>query len=283
MGTIPLRLTTPSVGLIPTSAQLLDGETTDPSVSDPTAAAHKFAAAATPEPELDPDGFRSRAYGLRHCPPRPLHPLDECVDRKFAHSDRFALPRRTAPASRSRRATNASAAGIDPSSASEPAVVVIRSAVPMLSFKRIGTPWSGPRTRPARRSASRVSAIAIASGLTSRTDRNSGPRRSSASIRARYFAVSERALSAPDSIFFCRSAKVASSSSKGKAVGGEEDGDSALETPETDVSPETAASAPPAAPYRNRALRLMEIRSRTVRLIRKLLFARPISWPPTGR
>src|SRR3989454_7298860 len=76
----PDRLTRPSVGLIPTMPQHVDGETIEPSVSVPIATAQRLAATATPEPELDPDGVRSRAYGLRHCPPRPLQPLDE--DRK---------------------------------------------------------------------------------------------------------------------------------------------------------------------------------------------------------
>src|SRR5256885_5901990 len=91
---IPDGLTRPSVGLIPTMPQHVDGETIEPSVSVPIATAQRLAATATPEPELDPDGVRSRAYGLRHCPPRPLQPLDDRVERKFAHSERFALPSR---------------------------------------------------------------------------------------------------------------------------------------------------------------------------------------------
>src|SRR6185503_12910569 len=130
MGMMPERLTRPSVGLKPTRPQLLAGDTIEPSVSVPTVTAHRLAAAAAPEPELEPEGSRSRAYGLRHWPPRPLHPLEECVERKLAHSERFVLPRTTAPASRSRLTMAASAAGIAPTSASEPAVVCIRSAVP---------------------------------------------------------------------------------------------------------------------------------------------------------
>ncbi len=61
MGMMPARLTSPSVGLIPTIEQQVAGETMDPSVSVPTAAAHRFAATATAEPELDPDGVRSSA------------------------------------------------------------------------------------------------------------------------------------------------------------------------------------------------------------------------------
>src|ERR1700704_4838540 len=125
---IPIRLTRPSVGLIPTRPLLFDGETIEPSVSVPTAAALRFAATAAPEPELDPDGLRSSAYGFFVSPPRPLQPLVECVERKFAHSLRFVLPRITAPASRRRVTMKASFGGVAPSSASDPAVVIMRSA-----------------------------------------------------------------------------------------------------------------------------------------------------------
>src|SRR6185295_18755112 len=104
----PLRLTRPSVGLMPTSPFVVDGDTIDPSVSVPIAAALRFAAIAAPEPELEPDGLRSSTYGFFVCPPRPLQPLVECVDRKFAHSLKFVLPRITTPASRSRVTMNAS-------------------------------------------------------------------------------------------------------------------------------------------------------------------------------
>src|SRR3954464_2004294 len=108
IGMMPVRLTRPSVGLMPTSDALVDGETIEPSVSVPPAAAPRLAAMAAPEPELDPDGLRSSAYGFRVCPPRPLHPLDECVERKFAPSLRFVLPRIPTPAARSRPATKES-------------------------------------------------------------------------------------------------------------------------------------------------------------------------------
>src|ERR1700750_3282630 len=96
IGMIPARLTRPTVGLIPTKEFPDDGHTTEPSVSVPIAAAHRFAARAAPDPELEPHGLRSRTYGFLVCPPRPLQPLVECVDRKFAHSLRFVLPRITA-------------------------------------------------------------------------------------------------------------------------------------------------------------------------------------------
>jgi hypothetical protein len=57
---IPDRLISPSVGLMPTIPLNEAGEMIEPSVSVPTATAHKLDATATAEPELDPDGFRSR-------------------------------------------------------------------------------------------------------------------------------------------------------------------------------------------------------------------------------
>src|SRR5439155_13470918 len=107
IGIMPARLTRPSVGLMPTSPFAEDGQTTDPSVSVPIAAAHRLAATAPPEPELEPHGLRSSAYGFFVRPPRPLHPLLEWLERRFAHSLRLVLPKMTAPASRSFCATNA--------------------------------------------------------------------------------------------------------------------------------------------------------------------------------
>src|SRR5688500_16163406 len=113
---MPARLTSPSVGLMPTSALAPDGHTIDPSVSVPTPIAARLAAIAAPVPELEPQGLRSSTYGFRTCPPRPLQPLVERVERKFAHSLRFVLPRISTPAARSRCTTNASRAGRDPAS-----------------------------------------------------------------------------------------------------------------------------------------------------------------------
>ena len=61
IGMIPVRLTRPTVGLIPTRQLAEDGQTIEPSVSVPMAAAQKFAAAAAPEPELEPQALRSSA------------------------------------------------------------------------------------------------------------------------------------------------------------------------------------------------------------------------------
>src|SRR5437764_6209793 len=152
IGMIPSCDRSPSVGLRPTTRLLPDGQTTDPSVSVPTAAAHRFAADATADPELDPHGSKLKRYGSRVKPPRALQPLNGANPRKFAHSDRFALPRTTAPAARSRATIGASAGTRLLTRASEPAVVCMVSAVATLSFTRIGMPCSGPRTKPWRRS-----------------------------------------------------------------------------------------------------------------------------------
>src|SRR5277367_3963812 len=122
---MPLRLTSPTVGFRPTMPLIEAGLTIEPLVSVPTATAHKFAATATADPELDPDGERFVAYGLRVWPPRPLQPLEECVERKLAHSLMLAFPKITAPAARRRSATGASWGAYQPSSASDPAVVIM--------------------------------------------------------------------------------------------------------------------------------------------------------------
>src|SRR6266581_1643996 len=166
---IPARLTRPTVGFMPTMPQVFAGLMIDPSVSVPTATAQRLALTDTADPELEPDGVRSSTYGFRHWRPRPLQPLDERLDRKLAHSERFALARITAPEARKRSTMDASRAAKLPSSASEPAVVCILSCVSMLSLTMTGMPWSGPRTLPRCRSASSASAIASASGFVSST------------------------------------------------------------------------------------------------------------------
>src|SRR3954447_5002412 len=145
MGMMPARLTSPTVGLIPTRPFAEEGHTMDPSVSVPIPTAARFEDMPAPVPELEPHGFRSSAYGFFVCPPRPLHPLVEWLDRMFAHALRFVFPKITAPAARSFCATKESFGGLEPTSASEPAVVIIRSAVAMLSLMSTGTPCSGPR------------------------------------------------------------------------------------------------------------------------------------------
>src|SRR5215207_8251234 len=159
----PARLHNPSVGLIPTMPLAPDGQTIEPSVSVPTAATARSAAATTPEPELEPHGFRSRTYGMFVWSPMPLQPLDDGAERKLAHSDRFALPMMIAPAALSRSTMNASS-GVLPASAQEPALVGI-PVVLMLSLTMIGMPSSG-RSSPLRRARSAARASARAVGLT---------------------------------------------------------------------------------------------------------------------
>src|SRR5579872_6680935 len=148
MGMMPLRLTSPTVGLIPAIPFEEEGQTIEPSVSVPMAAAQRFAETAAPDPELDPQGFRLSAQGFFVRPPRPLHPLVEWLERILAHSLRLVLPRMTAPAARSLAATILSFSGFEPISASDPAVVIMRSAVSRLSLMRIGMPCKGPRVLP---------------------------------------------------------------------------------------------------------------------------------------
>src|SRR5215211_3609777 len=96
-------------------------------------------------------------------PPIPLQPLDDGSERKFAHSERFALPITIAPAAFIRSMMKASS-GVLPASAHEPAVVGI-PVVLMLSLTMIGIPRSGLST-PWRRARSAARASARAVGLT---------------------------------------------------------------------------------------------------------------------
>src|SRR5205807_5029211 len=77
IGIIPSCETSPTVGLSPTLRLLPEGQTTEPSVSIPTEAAQRLAAAATAEPELDPHGSKLSRYGSRVKPPRALQPLKD--------------------------------------------------------------------------------------------------------------------------------------------------------------------------------------------------------------
>ena len=92
---------------------------------------------------------------------------EDRVDRKLAHSDRFALARMIAPAARSWPTMNASG-GRAGSSAADPAVAG-RPATWTLSLTRTGIPSSGPRGLPARQAASLAAACSRASGVTAIT------------------------------------------------------------------------------------------------------------------
>ena len=56
----PARLVRPTVGLMPTTALLLDGQRIEPSVSVPSVTAARFAATDMADPLLDPHGCAER-------------------------------------------------------------------------------------------------------------------------------------------------------------------------------------------------------------------------------
>jgi hypothetical protein len=111
------------------------------SVPSDAAASPRIIATAEPLllPPTDCDGMNAP----RVCPPLALHPLVAFVERKLAHSDRFVLPNRIAPAFLSRATMAPSLAAFDPSNAYEPEDAFIRSMVKILSLTSMGTPWRG--------------------------------------------------------------------------------------------------------------------------------------------
>ena len=72
IGRMPARETRPIVGRRPTMPCAADGLTIEPLVSVPIVIAASPAAAAEPEPELEPLGFWSMSYGLSTWPPSEL-------------------------------------------------------------------------------------------------------------------------------------------------------------------------------------------------------------------
>src|SRR5258708_38975339 len=108
MGTMRLRLTNPTVGFSPTTPLIAAGQVIDPSVSVPIAASTSPAATAAALPDDEPQGSRSSANGFRVCPPTPLQPEIDALDRMLAHSDKCVVPRITAPAAPSRATRAAS-------------------------------------------------------------------------------------------------------------------------------------------------------------------------------
>ena len=194
---IPARLIRPTVALIPTMPLTEEGQTIEPLVSVPMASGVRPAETATAEPELEPQGFRSKKYGLRVSPPRALQPLVEFLERKLAHSLRFVFAMSTAPALRNLAATPESRETPESTKASEPAVVCMPSAVSMLSLSMTGRPCRGPRNSPARRSASSRSASSRAAGLSSMTELRLGPLRSMAPIRSSSTSQIKRVVQRP--------------------------------------------------------------------------------------
>src|SRR6185437_12385518 len=98
---MPTRLTRPKVGFRPTMPQRLAGIRIEPPVSLPVAAMQKPAATAAAEPPEEPPGTRSVFHGLRV----------GGVTVPQAYSCVVVLPRKTAPALRSRATAAASTRG----------------------------------------------------------------------------------------------------------------------------------------------------------------------------
>ena len=147
----------------------------EPAPSEPSAAPTRPAATAAALPPLDPPGARWRSHGLRVAPNVAVSVNGQCVS-----SGTFVLPMITAPASRRRRTTSASA-GAGPPWAFVP-YAVTSPATSMSSLTAIGTPSSG-RSPPAPRRASAWSASNRArSPNTTRNAFSCGSRRS---IRSR--------------------------------------------------------------------------------------------------
>ncbi len=156
----------------------------EPSVSVPRASGARPAASAAPDPDDEPPALRSSAHGLPVRPATPDQPLADRGERRLAHSERFAAPRTTRPASRRAATIGASRTTVRPARAREPAVPGSPTAS-TLSLTRTGIPWSGPRDLPAARSASSRAACSRASGASASTARRwTGPGPSTTAIRS---------------------------------------------------------------------------------------------------
>jgi len=86
-------------------------------------------AAATAEPDDEPQGFISGWKALRVKPPSADHPEIDWGERILAHSDKLALPRMMAPAERKPATSGASSTAKFSTSASEP-VAYIEKLIP---------------------------------------------------------------------------------------------------------------------------------------------------------
>ena len=167
-GTMPAPSTIPLLGLRPTTPFHADGAISEPEVSVPMLAIASRAAVPAADPALDPP-VTGAPCGFIVCPPTALLPPVRAPSVMLpANSDRFALPRITAPEARSRATSGASAFATWSTSSALPAVVCIGGAVSMLSFTLIGMPSSGPSVRPALRRASAARASSSAAGFSSR-------------------------------------------------------------------------------------------------------------------
>ena len=147
---------------MPTVPHSAAGWRIDPPVSEPSAAIARSAATAAADPPDDPPGTRSRSQGLR-----TGWKAEFSFDDPIANSSMLALPRNTAPASRSRSTTQASYGGTK-SARIRLAQVVLTPRVARTSFKAIGMPVSGPPVPAAIRSSAARACSRANSSVTSR-------------------------------------------------------------------------------------------------------------------
>ena len=144
--------TRPRDGFTPTTPQHDDGLRMEPPPSLPCAAGQRPAAVAAAAPPLEPPEVRDVSHGFRQTPFS-----SDSVIAIVPSSGVFVLPRRTKPASRSRRTTAASLVGTLSASAFVE-YVVRRPAVSCRSLTGSGTPWNG--ASDATDSAARAAASA---------------------------------------------------------------------------------------------------------------------------
>ena len=141
----------------------------------------RFAETAAPEPELEPM-IAVEGIGIAGSPPaRAPVLLTECEERKLAHSLGISFAQDQRPGSLANRAaTTESRSACDPSSRERSAVVLILSAVSILSLMRTGIPCSGPRGLFLALAIDSTARARACRGLISMTARSCGPLRSSA-------------------------------------------------------------------------------------------------------
>src|SRR5438128_3485464 len=163
----------------------------DPPVSEPTAAGARPAATATAEPLLEPPATRCVfvSQGFHGAPIGALRP-----HAPYANSTRCVLPSGIMPAASRWSAALAVSAAMPCGRAFDPAVV-LRPRICTRSLIAIGSPCSGPRAAPERRSRSALAAAARASSRY--TSMKAYRWLSSAAMRARYVATISRDEAAP--------------------------------------------------------------------------------------
>ena len=180
----PSRGTSPNVGFSPLTPQYDAGTRMDPPVSLPSATGKSPAARPAADPDELPPAQRPGALGLR-TPSPDSSPK--------ANSGVVVLARITAPASRSRATTVASADGTRPANSGDPAAVH-NPAVSMMSFTPTGTP-SRARAVPSRHRLAERAACSRAEASSRVTIAPTAP--SVSSMRARQASTASTGSKAP--------------------------------------------------------------------------------------